>query len=256
MSKIRFLTVNLASQPATVLTASSEVSGLPVAAAVNPDRTYVWRSAVETLAQTIDLDLGAPVAVSVVAIANLKLIGSGIVELSHRGNGSTPDATPTLVATLPAQDPDRRLAFAFFPEVTHRHWQLRWTNPTAASDYGEAGYLFLGTYTEPSVNVSVPFDFADADPSIAGMSLDGQETFTARTGFQAGTFRFRDVSEADLIALRAIRRAVGIRAPLVLVLDAAQAWTAWLARFASDLNVGFGEMAGRYDVAFEWREVR
>ena len=256
MSKIRFLHANLASQPTTILTASSAAAGLPVTAAVNPDRTYVWRSAVNTVVQTIDLDLGAPAAVSVVALANVKLLGTGVVELYHRGNGSSPDASPTFVATLPAQDTDRRLAFAFFAEATHRHWRLQWTNPTAASDYAEAGYVYLGTYTEPSINVSVPFDFADADPSIAGESLDGQATFTARTVFQAGTFRFQDISEADLAALRSIRRSVGVRTPFVLVLDDAQAWTAWLARFASDLSVGFGEMAGRYDVAFEWKEVR
>lgn len=255
MSRIRFLASNLASVPATVLTASSAASGLPVTAAINPDRTFVWRSAAAVTGQTIDLDLGSPQAVSAIAVANVKLIGTGVLELYHRGNAETP-GTPELVATLPTQDPDRRLAFVFFAELTHRHWRLQWTNPTAVSDYAEVGYLYLGTYLEPSVNISVPFDVAAVDPSIPGESLDGQATFTSRTNYAGGAFQFRDIAEADLTSLRALRRTVGVRTPFVMVLDEALAWTAWLARFASELRIGFGELAGRYHVSFDWKEAR
>jgi hypothetical protein len=255
MARVRFLWTNLVAAAATDLTASSEASGLPVKAAVNPDRTYAWRSAVNTVAQTIDIDLGAPMAVSAVALANLKKIGTGVVELYQRGSSDTP-GTAVLVATLPTQDQDTRVAFAFFTEVTYRHWQLKWTNPTAVSDYAELGYLFLGTYLEPSVNVSVPIDVQHVDPTVAGESLDGQGSFTTRTPYAAGAFRFSDIPDDDLTNLRTVRRAMGIRVPFILVLDVARTWTAWMARFASDLDVTFGEVSGRYHVAFTWLEAR
>ncbi len=255
MARIRFLFQNRASAATSVLTASSEAASLPAKAAVNPDRTFVWRSAKATTVQTIDIDLGIPQAISAVALANVKILGTGLVELYHRGNTGTPD-TPELVATLPAQDADTRVAVAFFAEVTHRHWQLKWTNPTAADDYAELGYLFLGTRFEPAVNVSVPFDLRHVDPAIAGESLDGQATFTTRTTYAAGAFAFHDISDADLNALRTIRRTLGIRVPMILVLDEALAWTAWMARFASDLEVGFADVANRYHVSFEWKEAR
>lgn len=255
MANIRFLFDNRYSRSATVLVASSAASGLPVGASQNADRSYVWRSATGTGEQTIDIDLGAVVAVTGGAVANVRLLGAGVLELYERGDAGAAGAA-TLVATFPAADADRRVAFVFFASQSHRHWQLKWTNPTAANDYAELGYAFLGTYTEPTVNVTVPADIQEIDPAVGSLSLDGQASFANRTRYSRGAWTFTDAPEALLTSLREIHRTNGIRIPLFIVLDTALAWTAWYARLAGPIGNRLGELAGRYTLTAPWEEVR
>lgn len=255
MPNLRFLYDNLYGAATTALTASSEASALPVKASQNTDRTYVYRSGTVSVAVTIDIDLGSVNAVSAVAAANLVLFSGGALELYHRGDAGTPGAA-VLVTTLPAADSDTRVAFAFFASQSHRHWQLKFTNPGAVSSYVELGYAFLGTYYEPTVNVSVPTDVQLVDPSVGVASVDGQKTFSQRTGYFAGSFQIADAPEAIVTNLRTIRRTVGARTPIFVVLDTALTWSAWLLRFASEIEHSLGVISGRYDVGFSWEEAR
>lgn len=254
-SRIAFLYENRYSAPVTVLVASSAVSALPAAASANEDRSYVWRSATAITVQTLDADFGSVLPVSSVALANVKALGTGVVELSHRGDGSAPGAA-TLVTTLPAQNAYTRTAFAFFASQSHRHWQLTWTNPTSANDYAELGFAFLGTYLEPAVNVMVPLDISWPDPSIGTPSVDGQKTFAQRTKFFAGTWMFDTVAETQLGQLQALFAAIGVSRAHFVVLDAALPWTSWYARLVGQLGVGLGILAGQYTPSIAWEENR
>jgi len=257
MANIRLAYVNAYTDPATTLAASSAASALPVTASQNPDRSYVWRSATDTVAQTVDVDLGAVTAVTAVLLANVKVVGTGVVELYERGDGGAPGSA-TLVATLAAQDRDTRAVAAFFSSQSHRHWQLKWTNPTAATDYAELGYAFLGTYVEPAVNVMVPIGLDRQDPSVLATSSDGQKSFAARTKYITGQLRWDAVLAAQLDQLRAIFDAIGQATPLFIVLDTSLSWTTWLARLSGGLawELEPNLAIGRYGAAIAFEEVR
>lgn len=254
-SRIAFLATNRYTGSATVLAASSAVSALPVGASQNQDRSYVWRSATATGVQTINIDFGSVLPVSAVALANVKLVGTGVLELYQRGDAGAAGAA-TLVATLPTQNTYTRTAFAFFASQSHRHWQLKWTNPTATSDYAELGYAFLGVEVEPTVNVMVPAELGRQDPAVSAASVDGQKTFATRSKYFSGSWTFDHVAETQLGDLSTLFETLGASAAHFVVLDSALAWTCWLARLSGQIGVRLEEVAGRYSVSFPWEEVR
>jgi len=255
MPRIRFMDAsrNLWAATTVTVTASSAATALPGSHTQTPDRTQVWRSLVQTGVQTLDVDLGSVVAISAVALANVKLVGTGVLELHHRGDAGSPGAE-TLVATLPTQDRDTRATFAF-PTSSHRHWRLKWTNPTSASDYAEAGVVHLGTYLEPTINPTVPAQVPRTDPSVRSESVDGQVTMVRRTKFSAAQWRFEAVPEAQLDNFRALFDALGTSGAFFQVLDTALGWTCWFSRLAG-FEPGFDVVGGRYSIALPWEEVR
>lgn len=253
MAHLRILATNRYTASTTALTPSSEATALPVERSQDPDRTAVWRSLTQTGVQTIDMDLGSSLACDSVAVANVKLVGAGSLLLYR---GATLGSETTLVATLPAQDRDTRTAFAFFASVSSRYWRLKWTNPGAANDYAELGFATLGPYLELSRNVRVPAALQRVDPSVIATSVDGQATHTRRTKYFAGQWDLGEVPEADLDDLRELFDGLGVHTPYFVVLDTSLAWTCWLQRFAGPLGLGLAVMAGRYDVAIPWEEVR
>lgn len=252
-TRIAFLYAN--QYPAATLVASSAVSALPVANTQNEDRSKVWQSSTGTGTPTIDIDLGSVLPVSAVALANVKLVGAGVLELYQRGDAGAAGAA-TLVATLPTQNTYTRTAFAFFSSQSHRHWQLKWTNPGSASDYASLGYAFLGVEVEPAVNVMVPLDISRQDPSVGTASVDGQQTFAVRTKFFAGAWTFDTVAEAQLAQLETLFDTVGTSGAHFVVLDAALPWTCWYARMVSALARRPELSNGRYTIGFPWEEVR
>lgn len=257
MPRIRFMdpSRNLWTAVSSVLTASSSATALPVGNTQHPDRSKVWRSATGTGTPTIDIDLGSAQAVTCVIVANVKLVGAGVLELYQRGSSASPGAA-TLVATLPTQDSETRAAFAFFNSVSFRHWQLKWTNPGSASDYAELGYIHLGTYFEPTQNVIVPTDAARKDPSVLSSSVDGQVTVRRRTAFADGAWVMQEVPEAQLDLYRAMWNAMGVGGVFFQVLDTSLTWTCWMARSMGEFRKQFGVLAGRYNIGLPWEEVR
>jgi len=253
MANIRLLHDNLYTASATTLTASSAATALPIEASQDIDRSYVWRSLTETGTQEIEIDLGSVLAVTSVAVANVALVGTGVLELYERGDGSSPGSA-TLVATLPTQNDDRRTAAAFFASQSHRHWQLKWTNPTAASDYAELGYAHLGTYLEPTINVSVPLPLEEIDPSAVRLSIDRQRRAATRTRYTVGRFVWAYLPDADRDNLRALWETAGVARPLFAVLDTSLAWTSWLIYLTGSLEQMLEEVSGRYGVGLPWEE--
>lgn len=256
MARIRFMDTSRDewAKTTTTVVASSAATALPGSHTQTPDRTQVWRSLAQTGVQTLDVDLGAVVAISAVAVANVKLVGTGVLELHHRGDAGAPGGE-TLVSTLPTQDRDTRTTFAF-PSQSHRHWRLKWTNPTAASDYAEAGVVHLGSYLEPTINPTVPTPVPRTDPSVRSESVDGQVTLVRRTKFSAGQWRFECVPEAQLDNFRALFDTLGVSGAFFQVLDTTLAWTSWFSRMTGALQPEFDTLSGRYNVGLAWEEVR
>lgn len=251
MAKIRFLNTNRFT--GATLTASAEQEGAPAAAAQDADRNYQWLSPQGTGTRELEIDLGSALACNAVAIANADRLGSGVVELYERGSSASPGAA-TLVATLPAENADRRTSFVFFGSQTERHWQLKWTNPGADSEVASLGFAFLGTYLEPTVNVSSPIDVAELEADEVVLSVDRQRRTVTRTPYSVGRWTWDDVGQTDRDNLVAMRNAAGVSTPTFVVLDTALAWTCWLQwlgpRMLERLEVG----PSLYSLELEWEE--
>jgi hypothetical protein len=253
---MRLLYDNQLTDPATALAASSEVSALPAEAIQNSDRAYVWRSATATGVQTIDIDLGAVVAITDVAVANVTLLGSGVLELYQRGDAGAAGAA-TLVDTFDAQDADTRVAVVTFASQSHRHWQLKWTNPTAVSGYAELGYAFFGTALSITDALAQNPAINRNDPAVMSQSVDGQQSYAERTSFASGQWAWRVVVDDTLVDnLRTVYRTVGRRTPLFAVLDTTRGWAAWLCRLTSDIQARGLVDLSVVDLSVSWEEVR
>lgn len=239
---------------AATLSASSSATALPVTASQNEDRSYVWQSLTQTGVQTIDIDLGSVLPVSAVALANLRLLSGGALEVYQRGDAAAPGAA-TLVTTLPAANSFRRTTFAFFASQSHRHWQFKWTNPGVVSDYAQLGYAFVGVEYETTVNIQVPSDLSWIDPSVSKSSVGGQETFSIRQKVDVGEWSFDEIGETQLQALKTMYDTVGTFGAHFVVLDASLSWTCWYARFGSNLKRKLAILAGRYSLEIPWKEV-
>src|SRR5262245_2902233 len=113
MARVAFLykTNNLWSAAASVISASASASALPAANAADPDRSKIWRSTTTTGDQWIKADLGSAQDVAAVAVANVKLHGSGgTLKIQH----SPDNSAWTDQATFGAQDTDSKVAFVLF----------------------------------------------------------------------------------------------------------------------------------------------
>jgi hypothetical protein len=230
-------TNNRYSSSATALTASSVASALPAANSQDPDRRKVFRSGTVAVAVTIDVDTGSSQAADAFAACGLTLFSGGAVELYDRGTGGAPGAA-TLVATLPAADGTSGVAFVQFGSRSARHWQIKFTNPGLVSGYVELGFAFIGPALTPTVNVSEPLGLERNDPSVAGVSLDGQKTFAIRSQYLTGQLEFYKVGTTDRANLDAVFASNGVHTPFFFILDPSTSWQAWLVRLADKWAIG------------------
>lgn len=262
MKVARFLYGNIWNNATTrVVDAFSAIPALPATASQNPDRTYVWRSTTTTGDQWLRLSTG-PVGLGAtcVAVANMRLHGSGgtaKLQSTTDPTGATGWAD-VAGASIAAQDGDSRTSFKFFTSPGVRiMWRIYFTNVGAVSDYVEVGYVFLGDYYEPDVNVTDGLNMDQVDPSVGVMSVDGQETFTIRTRYTTGTMEFEAVSASTLALFQTMWRTIGATTPFFLVLDADQTWTCWYGRLVDRIQRQFREgSATLYNVSMEFREAR
>ena len=248
---------NLWNCAAATLSGSSAVSALPWTNTQNPERTTIARSATGTGEAYIDIDLGAGYAsypVTAIAVANVKLLGAGVLKLQERGTSGSPGSA-TDVVTLPSQDAQRRIAYAYpAATVTKRHYRLLFTNPTSASDYAELGYVFLGSHFEPGVNFSAPADVGYEDPSQERRSDGGQKTMVARATYYEGKCLFREMLDADFDAMEACYALVTGGLPFFQILDATRARLNALVRITGGLAVPVTTSPGRSSCEYAWEE--
>ena len=251
MPRIRFLDTD--QYAGATLTPTNEVTALPATASQNSDRRFPFRSLTGTIAIDLDIDLGSVTTIDACALANVTLFSGGALELYERGDAGSAGAA-TLVGTLSAEDADSRVAYLFPTSSAHRHWQLKWTNPSPVSGFCEAGYVFLGTYSELSVNVSAPFATRLQDLSVLRRSPSGGRSTSSHPTIRTAQWRVQDAPEADRAIVDDVFRSVGVRVPIFVVLDTAKAWTALLLYFASEMAFDFGSLDGRYDIAMDVEE--
>lgn len=250
---MRLLYSNMWNLSTSVASALSSANAMPAASAQNPDRRAPWRSLTQTADQWNKVDLGSTMTPTCAAIANPRLQNAGTLKLQ-----SSPDnAAWTDVATFPAADPDTNVSIVFFTATGRRYYRVYSTNGNGAvADYAELGYVFLGTYLEPTAKPIEP-QISRPDPSVERASEDGQKSYAARSTFAYGAFQFF-MAQTDVDNLRTVFRTVGMRTPFFLVLDTTATWLQWLARFSSELSVSLRATVsgGLHTVTISFEEAR
>lgn len=255
MANIRFFADNLWTLAQGSIAATSAAPALPAAASQSGDRTYVWRGLSQLGDQSLTRDLGAARTISAAALANVRALNGGAVLFEQAGSGASPGAWVT-VATMPTQDATRRVTWSVFEPFSARHVRFRFENPVGVADFPEVGYAFVGVPLEPSLNVTVPMEWWDEDPSVIEKSVDGQATLTERTMYIGGECSFTALPQSDFDAFRLMYRSTGIRRPIFMVLDDVLPWSAPLMRLTSPIRHTWLENSQRYDVTFSWEEIR
>ena len=250
-ARIRLLTTNYWIDTASTVTASSAASGLPATYTQNFQRTAVWRSTAEAN-PWIKVDLGSSRSFSSVAIANFAVVSGTLasLKLQWSSDGST---GWTDIGVIGASDAESLVAAMFFGTLSKRYVRILAT-PTSGNIQIEIGFIHLGPYTEPSINITVPQDLQLPDPGIVTRAVDGQRTATARTLRMSGEWSFDNAPEADALALRTIQRALGVRVPHFVVLDSAVSWTAWMLFLNGSYKQTLADRPGRYHVRMGWEE--
>ena len=251
MAKLRLLDAD--HYGGATLTPTNEVTALPAEASQNSDRRYAYRSTTGTIAIDIDIDLGSVKTVTAVAVANVTLFSGGALELYERGDSGSPGSA-TLVGTLSAEDADSQVAFLFPTSSSHRHYQLKFTNPSPVNNYCEAGYVFLGTYSEVGINVTAPFESSLQDLSLTRQSPSGGRSTSTQPIIRRMAWRIENAPEADRNLLDNVFRTFQTALPIFVVLDTTLAWTAMLVYFAAEMGFSFGSLAARYNIRIEIQE--
>ncbi len=194
------------------ISASSEVSTLPVSNIQDPRPTKVWRSA-GTSAEYLAVDLGSAKSVSVATI------------LCHNLSAS---AQPTLKAHSVDDDwgnapfsesldhhPD--LITKFFSTVAYRYWRLNFNDSSNPDGYIQIGRFWLGTYFQPERDFSRDFAIQRVDPSITVYSDAGSKTVCQRTPYRQLNLVFPSTEDKE--EFDTLFNAVGREGDLLAFLD-------------------------------------
>ncbi|MCD6451258.1 MAG: hypothetical protein J7L64_02665 [Acidobacteria bacterium] len=168
-SRIRYLWQNLIDLTGTNLTASSEVSTLPVANLRHPFRTLVWRTT-GCAEEYVVVDFGSPYSVKAVSFINHNLTSNAVIKL--QANSSDSWDNPPFETTL---TPHKETIIKCFDAQNYRYWRLWIQDSGNPSGYIEIGRLYLGSYFEPSRNFVYGWEYRIIDPSRIDASEGGQE---------------------------------------------------------------------------------
>ena len=216
---VRMAWNNYADTP-SLITASSEVSTLPVTFLQNQQIGKVFRS-LATTGLTIDIDLGSAKGVTQFAIRKHNLIWDGAGDVFMTLTGSTNAAHSPAGATwgISLQNDDLILHDWAGATHTYQYWRVETADDNNTDGYLEFGYIYLGTYDE--------FDFPNnqtatskVDPAVKRSNWDGSFVAFNRTKYRRIDFAMSPVQQADRRTLEGIYDEVGIGKGLFVFLDA------------------------------------
>ncbi len=184
---------------AAVLTASSEVSSLPVADLQSEHLSDIWRTSAAPPAW-LGADFGAAVEIGVVGIfgTNLTPTATWRIRLSNvaLGNGEVLD-TGTIGAGVKAGY--RQALHVPAAPLTARYARLDLDDAGLAGLYVQAGRLWAGPLWRPARNFRYGAAPGRTDPSARTPSKGGQIWTDVRAQARAQEFELAALSEAELL---------------------------------------------------------
>lgn len=171
MANIRFIGQNFVDLTTASISATSEVTTLPVENVQTGLRTQVWRTTGATSA-TVSIDLGQSYTTDSIAIISHNLSTDATVTYESATMASF--ATLLTQCTISVQD---GVMFKFLDSQTARYHRINFQDADNTDGYVEMGRIFLGKYFEPEVNFHENYTTRLSDKSITTES-EGNNYFS------------------------------------------------------------------------------
>lgn len=211
----RIAWVNLAD--AAVVTASSQITTLPVSAVADQDIQKIWRAASTTASLLIDL--GVQRQVEILALINSNAIASDAVQFrvsTTDATGNTGDAYDSGEILAGLNPSYRKLVHPINPAVTGRYVKI----DLAQSSAPEVGRLVVAAPWEPSRDMRFGWAQIWRDWSRRSRSL-GQNVFYDREPRQRGVrFNLFGLTQAEADEeLQDLNRLAGTSQDILIVRD-------------------------------------
>jgi hypothetical protein len=259
MANARFLFDDLVrTAPATPLVNSvgTWLTVRPQTFILSPWRKKVARSALAAGNVDIILDLGVAKSFNAAFLIQPKIHTGGSVKI--QANATNVWTAPTFDSgSFPAIDTKRRLTGLYFATQTFRYVRILWTNTGGVTESVELGYLMLGTYYEPTYNITDNLNTKPNDPSVINEAYDGEIQAFKKTKFNTINFFLEAMPGAtDKVSLENMYSVTGKTHPLIFALDA-NVMTDHYFGYFTDFDVTFSSgTVSDWDVAGSFQEAR
>ena len=184
---IRFSFHNLIDD--ATLTPSSQVASLPASNLQNPSPTIIWRTT-DKDSENLLVDLGDPQNSSLIVLLNHNLKPDANITL--QANSSDSWSSPPFAQTLNWHE---YLIIKYFDQALYRYWRLLISDSTNQDGYIQIGRLWIGTFYQPTHDISRNFTVEHVDPSIVSYSASGTKYVTQRTPFRRLNISFQNTNQ-------------------------------------------------------------
>lgn len=255
MNNIKFLSTNLVTQSATVITPSTEASFYPASNLKDPRTTKSFRSTGTSV--TIVFDFVTTETINTFAVKGHKYDGFGFngsltLELNATDSWGAPAFSTTLTPNT-----THNIGYKTFADQSYRFARIS----ASGTSYAELSNIFIGEYTQlANNNIDFGWDYENNDLSRITRNEDGQQ-FSIVKPFQkeiTASFKYLNVSEFATIS--GIYDYHGKTEPIWLVVDESETIVDAKERFinqfyfVSDMKFK-NDSFGLYNTSFSLREV-
>lgn len=198
----------------TTISASSEISTLPVENVAHEFRARVWRTGTNLSDEFVDFDFGSAQPVNgAVVIGHTLTDSDSDIKLSYSNSGTT--SMTDLVSWVTPDEP----MWATFGAVAARHWRFSFTKPSA-SDQRDIGRVFIGrVFASDSVPDEKGYSRKKEDRSLKQKSVGGQTYTDVRDQYRMVKLKFSYVPNEEKETLDEIFDLVGEHQSLFIVAD-------------------------------------
>lgn len=192
---------NLVTASGVTFTESSEATGHPAEHLASPARWKDWRSATDTVEQTMEVDLGSIQTVYAVAVVDATLFAGGALTLGTKTTSGGSFVTEGTFV-FPSFHPTG-ISVLWLEGKPVRYLLLTFTNPDTVSAYCQLGVLFVAGNLHRAARPVLPGAVFDViDPSVQRRAIGGARSSVLRTKFHAyqGVFHLNTPTERDSLA--------------------------------------------------------
>jgi hypothetical protein len=220
MSNAALSWINRIADPATSLSASSEVVSLPVANLADDHLAVKWRGNGVTAAY-VDADFGSALPVGVVGVFGSNFTGTAtwriLLSAVAAGAGELLD---TGVMAMNVAAGYGQAVHMLAAEISARYLRLEFDDPGLASlGYFEIGAAWAGPVWQPARNYAYEASAGWVDPSARTKSRGGQVYVDRRAAYRVAELQFRGLTRAELFNSAFEIDRVGIASNVLLVPD-------------------------------------
>lgn len=244
---------NLIDADGVVITATSEVSTLPVENVAHEHRALPWRTGTSVALEAVVFDLGTAQAVtSVIVLDHTLTAGDSLIKIQGHTSDSwgAPDVNETLTYSAGAIS-------KVFSSASKRYWRLTFTK-SAAGESRDIGRIFLGPYYQTEDEPDYDgYAMEYADESVIQSTAGGQEFTDVRGQRENPRTDFSKISNTMMESLKTYIRAVGRNGAHFIQVGTASPFDAvQYVKLAKAIKtpVSAQDVAPLWDVNLEYRE--